>query len=191
MTQRSGFILYGSCWLQAETSSGLISIYTPQRGLRSPTTDTHGSDPISCLLIVHPASRVQFVHFSWGLFMWKASCDHTCLPRFHSMQVLLLLLATQWLVRAPIKLLGGGGEALWGPCNFTPIHSLTGLVGQPFASRLSSMPHACPKIETSFNAQHHKGLFPFAKVLFRCTTVHIHISYMTTQKQDPCGLCLQ
>jgi hypothetical protein len=27
----------------------------------------------------------------------------------------------------------GGGGALWRPCNFTPIHSLTGPVGQPFA----------------------------------------------------------
>ncbi len=31
---------------------------------------------------------------------------------------------TQWSVRAPIKLLWGGG-ALWRPCNFTPTYSLT------------------------------------------------------------------
>jgi hypothetical protein len=69
--------------------------------------------------------------------MCKVSCDHACLPPvpFRSLQVLLLL-ATQWPVRAPVKLLGRGGGALWRPCNFTPIHSLTGLVGQPFASCL-------------------------------------------------------
>ncbi len=33
----------------------------------------------------------------------------------------------------PVRLLG---EAPWRPCSFTPIHSLTGPVGQPFASRL-------------------------------------------------------
>ncbi len=28
--------------------------------------------------------------------------------------------------------------SMWRPCNFTPLHSLTGPVGQPFASRLGS-----------------------------------------------------
>ncbi len=54
---------------------------------------------------------------------------------FHSLQVLLLL-ATQWPVRAPVKLLGG---VLWSPCNLTPIHSLTGPLGQPFASHLGGL----------------------------------------------------
>ncbi len=53
---------------------------------------------------------------------------HSPVP-FHSLQVLLLL-ATQWPVRAPVKLLGGGG------CSFTPIDSLTGPVGQLFVPRL-------------------------------------------------------
>ncbi len=45
----------------------------------------------------------------FALMMWKASCDHTLasLVPFHSLLVLLLLLATQWLIRAPIKLLVG------------------------------------------------------------------------------------
>ncbi len=56
----------------------------------------------------------------------------TCLPpvSFHSLQFLLLL-ATQWPVRALVKLLRGSR-----PSNFTPIHSLPGPVGQVFASRL-------------------------------------------------------
>jgi hypothetical protein len=33
----------------------------------------------------------------------------------------------------PVNLLGGGGGALWRPCSFTPIHSLTGPMGQLFA----------------------------------------------------------
>ncbi len=72
--------------------------------------------------------------------MWKASCDHTLpsLVPFHSLQVLLLL-ATQWPIRAPVKLLGG---ALWRPCNVTPIHSLTGPVGHLFTSRLGGQQFA-------------------------------------------------
>jgi hypothetical protein len=69
MTQRSGLILFGSCWLQAETSSGLISVYTSKGLAFTYYHDTHGSDPLSCSLIVHTASRVQFVHFSWGSFV--------------------------------------------------------------------------------------------------------------------------
>ncbi len=70
--------------------------------------------------------------------MWKASCDRT-LPSpvpFHSLQILLLL-AAHCPVKAPVKLLGGGG-ALWMPCHFTlqVLHSLTGPVGQLFVSRL-------------------------------------------------------
>ncbi len=63
--------------------------------------------------------------------MWKAGCDHILpsLVSFHSLHVLLLL-ATQWLVRALVKLLGGS------PFNFTPLHSLNGPVGQLLASRL-------------------------------------------------------
>jgi hypothetical protein len=34
------------------------------------------------------------------------------------------------------------GGALWRPCNFTPIHSLIGLVGQLFASRLGDQQFA-------------------------------------------------
>ncbi len=30
-------------------------------------------------------------------------------------------------------------KKLWRPCNFTPTHSLTGPVGQPFASRLAEV----------------------------------------------------
>ncbi len=45
----------------------------------------------------------------------------------------ILPLAIQWLIRAPVKLLGG---AVWRPCSFTLIHCLTGPVGQLFASRL-------------------------------------------------------
>ncbi len=48
---------------------------------------------------------------------------------FHSLQVLIL--ATQWPVRALVNLLGG---ALWKLYNFTPIHSPTGPVSQLFAS---------------------------------------------------------
>ncbi len=49
--------------------------------------------------------------------MWKVSCDHT-LPSpvpFHSLQVLLL--ATQWPVRAPLSscFCWGGGEPWGGP----------------------------------------------------------------------------
>ncbi len=54
-----------------------------------------------------------------------------------------LLLTTQCPVKAPVKMLGG---ALWRPCNFTPIHSLTGPVGQPFASCLGGqrfLSHGC------------------------------------------------
>ncbi len=57
---------------------------------------------------------------------------HCALVQFHSLEVLLLL-TTQWPVSAPVKLLGG---ALWRPCYFTSLHSLTGPVGQPFASHL-------------------------------------------------------
>jgi hypothetical protein len=66
--------------------------------------------------------------------MWKASCDDT-MPSpvpLHSLE-LLLFLGIQWLVRAPVKLLGG---AMWRPCNITQIHCLNGPVGQPFAFRL-------------------------------------------------------
>ncbi len=51
---------------------------------------------------------------------------------FCSLQVLLLL-TTQWPVRAPVKLLGGAQCRPW---SFTPTQSLTGLVGQPFASHI-------------------------------------------------------
>ncbi len=66
--------------------------------------------------------------------MWKASCDYTCLPPvpFYSLQVLLLF-ATQCQLEPRSSCWGG---ALWRPCTFTPIHSLTGPMGQPFASRL-------------------------------------------------------
>jgi hypothetical protein len=40
------------------------------------------------------------------------------------------------LVKSPSQVAGGGGGVLWRPCSFTPIHSLTGPVGQPFASPL-------------------------------------------------------
>ncbi len=52
--------------------------------------------------------------------MWKASCDHTCLPpvSFHSSQVLFSL-TTQLLVRAPVKLLGGS------PVEALQFHSTT------------------------------------------------------------------
>jgi hypothetical protein len=70
--------------------------------------------------------------------MWKASCDYT-LPSpvpFHSLQVLLLL-ATQWPVRALLN--------CWGkPCEGPAIsHSLSGPVGQPLASRLG-VSGSCP-----------------------------------------------
>jgi hypothetical protein len=42
-----------------------------------------------------------------------------------------------WL-NPPVKLLGGGG-VLWRLCSFTPVHSLTGPVGQPFASHLGEL----------------------------------------------------
>ncbi len=37
---------------------------------------------------------------------------------------------------SPGQVSWGGGGDLWRPCIFTQIHSLTGPVGQPFASRL-------------------------------------------------------
>jgi hypothetical protein len=55
---------------------------------------------------------------------------------FRSLQVLFLL-ATQWPVKSPSQVAGGSPvEALQLHSNFIPMHSLTGPVGQPFASRL-------------------------------------------------------
>ncbi len=38
--------------------------------------------------------------------------------------------------QSPSQVAVGGGGDLWRPCNFSPPHSLTGPVGQPFASHL-------------------------------------------------------
>jgi hypothetical protein len=61
--------------------------------------------------------------------LWSHIAFHGSIPLFH----VLLLLATQWLVRARSSCWGG---AVWRPCNFTPTHSLTGPVGEQFASCL-------------------------------------------------------
>ncbi len=56
--------------------------------------------------------------------MWKASCDHT-LPSpvlFYSLQVLLLL-ATQWLLRARSSCWEGGEGALQRPGNYSNTQS--------------------------------------------------------------------
>jgi hypothetical protein len=58
--------------------------------------------------------------------------SHIAFPGFSSLQVLLLL-TTQWLVRALVKYLAGSPVR---PFNFTPLHSLTGPVGQLSASHL-------------------------------------------------------
>jgi hypothetical protein len=74
----------------------------------------------------------------FALTMWKADVitHHRPSPvPFCSLQDFLLL-TTQWPVRAMVKLLGG---TLWMPCFFTPTHSLTGPVGQPFASSLGGI----------------------------------------------------
>jgi hypothetical protein len=76
--------------------------------------------------------------------MWKADLITHHMPSkvpFRSLQVLLF--AIQWQVRAPVKLLE---EALSRPCNFTPLHSLTGPVGQLFASRLGLHPGEAPTL---------------------------------------------
>jgi hypothetical protein len=67
--------------------------------------------------------------------VWRANLIAHHMPTpvpFHSLQFILLL-PTQWLVRVPVKLLRG---ALWRPCYFNLIHSLTGPVGPPFSSCL-------------------------------------------------------
>jgi hypothetical protein len=69
--------------------------------------------------------------------MWKDDVITHHLPSpvpFLSLQVLLLL-ATHWPVRAPGQVAGGGGEPCGGPTTSLQSTSLTGPVGQPFASR--------------------------------------------------------
>ncbi len=73
--------------------------------------------------LASPQARSQQWEASLGFMpmKWNASCDHT-LPSpvpFHSMHALLLL-ATQWTVRALVKLLGGGG-----PIQALQFHSTT------------------------------------------------------------------
>ncbi len=60
----------------------------------------------------------------------------------------ILPLAIQWPVRAPVKLLGG---AVWRPCSFTPIHCLTGPVGQLFASHLGGQRFASQGCTHTYN----------------------------------------
>jgi hypothetical protein len=73
----------------------------------------------------------------FAVTMWKASSDHTYLLRFHSTPCRSSSSSSQHSDRLePWSSCWGG--ALWRPCTFTPIHSLTGPVGQPFASLLVS-----------------------------------------------------
>jgi hypothetical protein len=67
-------------------------------------------------------------------FNVKSQCDHTSFFRFHSAPCRSSSSSqhSDWL--EPWS--SCWWEALWRPCNFPPIHSLTGPVGQPFASCL-------------------------------------------------------
>ncbi len=77
----------------------------------------------------------------------------TCLPRFHSAPCRSPSSSSQHSdqLDPPVKLQGGGPvDGLhWRPCSFTPIHSLTGLLGQLFVSCLGdkgSHPRDAPRI---------------------------------------------
>ncbi len=91
--------------------------------------------------------------FHWAVAptMWKADVvSQRIYPvPFQSLEVLLFL-TTLWLLRAPSHVVGGGGGALWRPCSFAPIHSLTGSVGQPFASCPRGLPLRVPGIHPHF-----------------------------------------
>ncbi len=65
---------------------------------------------------------------TWWQLMWS---HITYLPPFHSARCRsLLFLTTYWPVRAPVKLWGGGRGAWWRSSSYSPIHCLSGPVGQ-------------------------------------------------------------
>ncbi len=65
--------------------------------------------------------------------MWKAAVITHCLPRFHSTPCRSSSSSQHSDQLEPWSCCWG---ALWRPSNFTPTHSLTGPLGQPFASCL-------------------------------------------------------
>jgi hypothetical protein len=75
--------------------------------------------------------------------MGKASCDHTCLPRFHSTpcEASSSLQHSDWLEPRSSRWGGGDGVAMWRSRNFTPLHSLAGPIGSTecFPSRVSGL----------------------------------------------------